>query len=115
VTVRRSTIQSLLAFIGLRGPAVENHFSVQQALRKIRPPPLTAGTTGNDPAASDLIGQELHLLAGPSPAVWHGAIQSVSTKPRRQSTLLTLGLRLSFQMSLNVLVTSHQRELFQIR
>jgi len=57
----------------------------------------------------------LHLLAGPSPAVWHGAIQSVSTKPRRQSTLLTLGLRLSFQMSLNVLVTSHQRELFQIR
>jgi hypothetical protein len=88
---------------------------MQQALREIRPPPLTAGTTGNDPAASDLIGQELHLLAGPSPAVWHGAIQSVSTKPRRQSTPLTLGLRLSFQMSLNVLVTSHQRELFKIR
>jgi hypothetical protein len=79
----------------------------------IRPPPLTAGTTGNDPAASDLIGQELHLLAGPSPAVWHGAIQSVSPKPRRQSTPLTLGLRLSFQMSLNVLVTPHQRELFK--
>jgi hypothetical protein len=28
------TIQSLLAFIGLRGPAVENHFSMQQALRE---------------------------------------------------------------------------------
>jgi hypothetical protein len=26
--------------------------------------------------------QELHLLVGPSPTIWHGAIQSVSTKPR---------------------------------
>jgi hypothetical protein len=38
-------------------------------------PAVARGHDWKQSSRSELIGQELHLLAGPSPAVWHGAIQ----------------------------------------